>query len=158
MSNQVEDGFKFLWPFQNVRTLWSEKQSNEKHSETVFNKCQPVRHNQMNKHWPGYSSGIWLCGCSLFYRRELWISKSEGAKGDGPKICRFCTHADAIPAVHILLIYSDRVNIFLRKKSSLYCALVGRECKWFIKSIIGCIWGMYSIQKSVRPLYPLDSS
>ena len=28
----------------------------------------------------GHALGIWICGCSLFYRRELWASKSAGAK------------------------------------------------------------------------------
>ena len=27
----------------------------------------------------GHALGIWICGCSLFYKRELWASKSEGA-------------------------------------------------------------------------------
>jgi hypothetical protein len=27
----------------------------------------------------GHGLGIWICGCSLFYRRELWASKSAGA-------------------------------------------------------------------------------
>ena len=26
----------------------------------------------------GYALGIWISGCSLFYRRELWASKSAG--------------------------------------------------------------------------------
>ena len=25
------------------------------------------------------NSGIWICGCSLFHKRELWASKSAGA-------------------------------------------------------------------------------
>ena len=30
--------------------------------------------------WPaGHVLGIWVCGCSLFYKRELWASKSVGA-------------------------------------------------------------------------------
>jgi hypothetical protein len=28
---------------------------------------------------PGLALGIWICGCSLFYKRELWASKSAGA-------------------------------------------------------------------------------
>ena len=28
---------------------------------------------------PGNAIGIWICGCSLFYKRELWASKSAGA-------------------------------------------------------------------------------
>ena len=27
----------------------------------------------------GHALGIWICGCSLFYIRELWASKSAGA-------------------------------------------------------------------------------
>ena len=30
-------------------------------------------------HLPGYALEIWICGCSLFYKRELWASKSAGA-------------------------------------------------------------------------------
>ena len=26
----------------------------------------------------GHALGIWICGCSLFYRRELWASKFAG--------------------------------------------------------------------------------
>ena len=37
----------------------------------------------------GNALGIWICGCSLIYKRELWASKSAGAKGDVPKICGF---------------------------------------------------------------------
>ena len=29
----------------------------------------------------GCALGIWICGCSLFYKRELWDSKSAGARG-----------------------------------------------------------------------------
>ena len=29
--------------------------------------------------WAGHALGIWICGCSLFYKRELWASKSAGA-------------------------------------------------------------------------------
>ena len=27
----------------------------------------------------GHALGIWICGCSLFYKRELWTLKSAGA-------------------------------------------------------------------------------
>ena len=27
----------------------------------------------------GNALGIWICGCSLFYKRELWASKLAGA-------------------------------------------------------------------------------
>ena len=27
----------------------------------------------------GHALGVWICGCSLFYKRELWASKSAGA-------------------------------------------------------------------------------
>ena len=29
--------------------------------------------------YTGYALGIWICGCSLFYKREFWASKSAGA-------------------------------------------------------------------------------
>ena len=36
---------------------------------------------QVNPKYPfaGHALGIWICGCSLFYKRELWASKSAGA-------------------------------------------------------------------------------
>ena len=37
----------------------------------------------------GHAFGIWICGCSLFYRRELWASKYAVAKGDVPKVYKF---------------------------------------------------------------------
>ena len=37
----------------------------------------------------GHALGFWIWGCSLFYKRELWASKSAGAKGYVPKICGF---------------------------------------------------------------------
>ena len=54
-------------------------------------------------HYPtGHALEIWICGCSPFYKSELWASKSVGAhstkslksvgaKGDVPKIC-WCVH------------------------------------------------------------------
>ena len=43
---------------------------------------------------PGHVLGIWICGCSLFYRRELWASKSAGFNSTKSlKICgckRWC--------------------------------------------------------------------
>ena len=41
-NNSGEEGLKWYDPKNKV--------CNEKHSETVFNKCQPVRHNRINKH------------------------------------------------------------------------------------------------------------
>ena len=49
------------------------------------------------KQWPwsyissisGHALGIWICGCSLIYKRELCVSKSAGAKGDVSNICGF---------------------------------------------------------------------
>ena len=36
----------------------------------------------------GHALGIWICGCSLLYRGELWASKSAGAYSTkSPKIC-----------------------------------------------------------------------
>ena len=29
--------------------------------------------------YSGHALGIWICECSLFYKRELWASKSAGA-------------------------------------------------------------------------------
>jgi hypothetical protein len=39
--------------------------------------------------YPGHALGIWICGCRKFYKRDLWASKSAGAKGDVPQICGF---------------------------------------------------------------------
>ena len=50
----------------------------------------------------GHTLGIWICGCSLFYRRELWVSKSVvfkstkslticGWRSWCPKDLRLCT-------------------------------------------------------------------
>ena len=37
----------------------------------------------------GHALGIWICRCSLFYRRELWVSKSAGFNSTKSlKICR----------------------------------------------------------------------
>ena len=38
----------------------------------------------------GHALGIQIWGCSLFYKRKLWASKSAGAKGDVPYICIPC--------------------------------------------------------------------
>ena len=39
--------------------------------------------------YAGHALGFWICGCSLFYKRELWASKSAGAHGTKSlKICR----------------------------------------------------------------------
>ena len=36
----------------------------------------------------GHALGIWICGCSLFYRREFWTSKSAGFNSSkSVKIC-----------------------------------------------------------------------
>ena len=43
----------------------------------------------INLYLAGNEIGIWICGCSLFYKRELWASKSGGGKGDVQKLCRF---------------------------------------------------------------------
>ena len=34
---------------------------------------------QRSHTWEGHALGIWICGCSLFHKRELWASKSAGA-------------------------------------------------------------------------------
>ena len=50
-----------------------------------------------NKVWfcvAGHGLGIWICGCSLFYRRDLWASKFAGFNSTKSlKICgckRWC--------------------------------------------------------------------
>ena len=44
----------------------------------------------------GHALGIWICGCTLFYKRELWTSKSVG--------------------VHIELKASKSAGLCIRKK------------------------------------------
>ena len=53
--------------------------------------------NRLSNHKPyssGHALGIWICGCSLLYRRELWASNSAGVySSKSPKICgckRWC--------------------------------------------------------------------
>ena len=53
-----------------------------------------IRHRFYHKSYrklfsAGHALGIWICGWSLLYKRELWASKLAGAKGDVPKICGF---------------------------------------------------------------------
>ena len=81
----------------------------------------------------GHALGIWICGCSPFYKRELWASKSAGAhstkslKISGCKrwypkdlrVCAMCIHrtrANAFPAQyeHIPL---ELQNIHIIKNS-----------------------------------------
>ena len=55
-------------------------------------------------HIAGHALGFWICGCCLFYKRELWTSKSAGAQSTKslkicrckrwcPKDLRVCAHA-----------------------------------------------------------------
>ena len=40
--------------------------------------------------YSGHALGIWICGCSMFYRRELWASKSAGFNSaKSLEICEF---------------------------------------------------------------------
>ena len=41
-----------------------------------FLKAMLVPRTSLNS---GHALGIWICGCSLFYKREIWASKSAGA-------------------------------------------------------------------------------
>ena len=61
----------------------------------------------------GHALGIWKCGYSLFYKRELWASKSgsahcnkslkiSGCKGESQRSagsCTHCTRANKLPEV-----------------------------------------------------------
>ena len=60
--------------------------------------------------YAGYVLGIWICGCSLLYKRVLWASKS----GDeyGTKSTR-CTHANAFPGWYV----SGEFNLSMRELS-----------------------------------------
>ena len=45
----------------------------------LFHLCN-CRHNKLRQCLlTGHALGIRICGCSLFYKRELWASKSAGA-------------------------------------------------------------------------------
>ena len=54
----------------------------------------------------GHALGIWICVCSLFYKRELWTSKSAGANSaKSLKICRckrWCPKGLRAPAAPVL--------------------------------------------------------
>ena len=51
---------------------WSEKLKKQQYLEKNIVSWFTQLHS-------GHALGIWICGCSLFYRRELWASKSAGA-------------------------------------------------------------------------------
>ena len=84
-----------------------------------------VGQGSLNWRNTGHALEIWICGCSLFYRRELYASKSAsfnwtksleicGCKRWCPKDLRFC--APAAPALtHSLKQYIDldRNNLYL---------------------------------------------
>ena len=43
------------------------------------NKIFLSKTKQNYDHFPGHALGFWICGSSLFYKKELWASKSAGA-------------------------------------------------------------------------------
>ena len=82
----------------------------------------------------GHALGIWICGCSLFYKREFWALKSAGAhstKSLKISACTRCTCANAFPdssksktpkwvqkfsKVHLLSLFSLNYDVFLPLK------------------------------------------
>ena len=79
----------------------------------------------------GHALGIWICGCSLFYRRELWASKSAGFNSTKSlKICgckRCCPKdlqvcAPAAPVLHNAFpeLITQNCNIYQIQKSKRY--------------------------------------
>ena len=98
----------------------------------------------------GHALGIWICGCSLFYKREpgpqnqwvhivLKVSKSVGAKGDVPKICGFIpwppSYNTPTYVSTCLLILSP--TFFLDSRllqkvdyASLFLKMEGKECNF----------------------------
>ena len=83
-----------------------------------YNKYKRVEHGAASRYLqPGHALGIWICGCSLFYKRELWASKSEGAnstkslKISGCK--RWCPKDVRVPAPAAPVITHSLYGIFL---------------------------------------------
>ena len=108
---------------------------------------------------PGHALGIWICGCSLFYRRELWVSKSAGANSTKIlKICRckrWCpkylqVHAPAVP----MLTQSMWVNlcpVWSKSKRVWSYAVIGWEIFGAIHFVLheikkGLIWLKFLIK------------
>ena len=98
----------------------------------------------LSRIYSGHALGFWICGCSLFYKRELCASKSAGAHSTKSfKICgckRWCpknlrVRAPAAP----VLTHSLNIAPLLRKKSSsTFCRLSKADENYRIrKSNIG---------------------
>ena len=67
----LHSGSKWLKPAKNKLT-WSDV--------TSFSELQDLSDFcTASIYIPGYALGIWICGWSLFYKRELWASKSAWA-------------------------------------------------------------------------------
>ena len=47
-------------------------------SFAIFKLIYPIPSNIPLTSLAGHAFGIWICGCSLFCKRELWASKSAG--------------------------------------------------------------------------------
>jgi hypothetical protein len=100
----------------------------------------------------GHALEIWICGCSLFYKRELWASKSAGAhstkslqisgcKSWCPKDLRVCAPTAPVLTHSLLLTPPTR---FLLLPPSLYSPSVQKKIpclfiRWFTFGITSCI-------------------
>ena len=124
---------KKFWPCTSLALISEEKDGCLQHSCVVLHTFQNSKNmvgqntlpNQIDHHCAtvrtfdsemnisvnnvsaGHALGIWICGCGLFYKRELWASKSAGAKRWCPKDlwvhAPCCTCANAFPEVSLLL-------------------------------------------------------
>ena len=52
---------------------------NRSKSMIVFSQNFHYRNRSKKRTNTGHALGIWICGCSLFYKRELWATKSASA-------------------------------------------------------------------------------
>ena len=77
-----------------------------------------VGSNSLELTYTGHALGIWICRCSLFYRKELWVSKSEdfnsakslkiwGCKSWCPKDLQICAPAAPVLMHSTLLVLID---------------------------------------------------
>ena len=94
-----------------------------------FKKTMILWQSSHPKSWlqtAGHALGIWICGCSLFYKRELWASKSAGAHSTKSlkisRCKRWCpkdllVHAPAAPVLTHSLGISQQVLIILWMKN-----------------------------------------
>jgi hypothetical protein len=79
---------------------------------SYFQSCSDLLHS-------GYALGIWICGCSLFYKRELLASKSAGAhstkslKISGSKDLR--VRAPAAPVLTHSLALLEKIVLVIEK-------------------------------------------